>query len=93
MKNLVIEGTHPVSRIEVNDWLYGAGVIAYEIQPLSNGYPANSKKHGFLVTTSDSASRHVLTRLAGRKIGQSMISVRIDNSNQHRFNKTYPHYP
>jgi len=67
--------------MEVKDWLYRVGVIAYEVHALPNGDPASSKEHRFLVTTSDSAAQHVLTRLPGQKIGQSVITVKMDNSN------------
>ena len=81
MKNFVLEGTHPLTRMEVKDWLYRAGVVAYKVHPLPKGDPASSKENRFLITTSDSAEHHALSRLAGQKIGQSVISVRIDNSN------------
>ena len=67
--------------MEVKDWLYGIGVLAYEVHLLPYGDPASSKEHRCLVTTSDTAAQHVLTRLPGQKIGQSVITVRIDNSN------------
>ena len=81
MKSLFLEGTQPLTRMEVKDWLFSVGAVAYEVHLLPIGDPTSSKEHRFLVKTSDTAARHILTRPPGQKIGQSVITVKIDNSN------------
>ena len=81
MKHWVLEATPPLTRMEVKDWLYKSGLIAYQVNSMPSGSAESTKCNRFHITTSDSAAQRALAKLPGQKIGQSIITVHLDDLN------------
>ena len=78
MTRLLLEATEPLSRLDVKDWLYKIGCVAYEVRPIPDDPPSNGKNHRFQITTSDMAAQRAISLPPGQEISRVGIIIRAE---------------
>ncbi|HLY60554.1 MAG TPA: hypothetical protein VKV95_07280 [Terriglobia bacterium] len=81
MTRLVLEATEPLSRLDVKDWLYKIGCIAYEVKPIPDDPPSNGKNQRFQIVTSDVAAQRAISLPPGQEISRVAIVIRPEAPN------------